>query len=170
MRVESKKRLPLTMRFCRELWAPKPTENHSDVLPRHTCWKQPMPHKTLQLLDLHREGRPMAGKVAAFVYSLHLWLPSCGTLDRGLIFLCLSFLFWKMEMLICCHCLVLTLWDPMDCCPPGSSGHGILQERILEWLAIFFSRGLSPPRDQIHVSCIAGRFFTTEPPRKPWGC
>ena len=43
MRVESKKRLPLTMRFCRELWAPKPTENHSDILPRHACWKQPMP-------------------------------------------------------------------------------------------------------------------------------
>ena len=40
-----------------------------------------------------------------------------------------------------------TLGDPMDCSPPGSSVHGILQARILEWVAIFFSRGSSPPRN-----------------------
>ena len=38
-----------------------------------------------------------------------------------------------------------TLCDPMDCSPPGSSGHGILQARILEWIAILFSRGLTDP-------------------------
>ena len=54
----------------------------------------------------------------------------------------------------------LTLCDPMDCSPPGSSLHGILQTRILEWVAISFSRGLSQPRNQTWVSCIAGRFFT----------
>ena len=48
----------------------------------------------------------------------------------------------------------------MDCCPTGSSDHGILQARILEWVAIPFSRGSSGPRDQILVSCIGGRFFT----------
>ena len=48
----------------------------------------------------------------------------------------------------------------MDCSPPGSSVHEILQARILEWVAIPFSRGSSWPRDQIWVSCIAGRFFT----------
>ena len=55
-----------------------------------------------------------------------------------------------------------TLCVPMDCSPPGSSGHGILQARILEWVAISFSRGSSQPRDQTWVSCIynAGRFFT----------
>ena len=53
-----------------------------------------------------------------------------------------------------------TLCNPMDCSPPGSSVHGILQARILEWIAIPFSRGSSGPRDQILVSCIAGRFFT----------
>ena len=37
--------------------------------------------------------------------------------------------------------------------------HGILQARILEWIAIFSFRGSSPPRDQTRVSCIAGRFF-----------
>ena len=54
--------------------------------------------------------------------------------------------------------------DPMDFSPPGSSVHGILQARILEWVAISFSRGSSRPRDQTLVSCIAGRFFTTDPP------
>ena len=54
----------------------------------------------------------------------------------------------------------LTLCDSMDCNLPGSSILGILQARILEWVAIFFSRGSSQPRDQIQVSHNAGRFFT----------
>ena len=45
-------------------------------------------------------------------------------------------------------------------CLPGSSVHGVLQARILEWVAILFSRGSSWPRDQTQVSCITGRFFT----------
>ena len=53
-----------------------------------------------------------------------------------------------------------TLCDVMDCSPPGSSVHGILQARILEWLAMPFSRGSFQPRDRTWVSCIAGRFFT----------
>ena len=56
--------------------------------------------------------------------------------------------------------LCLTLCDPVDCSPPGFSVHGILQARILEWIAIPFSRGFTQPGDQIQVSCIAGRFFT----------
>ena len=51
--------------------------------------------------------------------------------------------------------------DPVDCNPPGSSIHGILQARILERVAISFSRGSSQPRDQTPVSYIVGRFFTT---------
>ena len=54
----------------------------------------------------------------------------------------------------------LTLCDFMDCSPPGSSVHGILQARILERVAISFSRGSSQPRDWTWVSCIAGRIFT----------
>ena len=50
--------------------------------------------------------------------------------------------------------------DPIDCSPPGSSVHGTLQARILEWIAIPFSRGSSWPRDQTWVSCIADGFFT----------
>ena len=53
----------------------------------------------------------------------------------------------------------LTLCDPMDCSPPGFSFHGILQARILEWVAISFCRGSSQPRDQTRVSRIAGRCF-----------
>ena len=53
----------------------------------------------------------------------------------------------------------LTLCDPVDYSLPGSSVHGILQARILEWVAISFSRGSSQPRDQTQVSCIVGRFF-----------
>ena len=48
----------------------------------------------------------------------------------------------------------------MDCSLPGSSVHGIFQARILEWVAIFFSRRSSPPRDWTQVSCIVGRHFT----------
>ena len=68
-------------------------------------------------------------------------------------------------------CLVpmscLTLCDSTNCSPPGSSVPGISQARILEWVAISFSRGSSQPRNQTQVSCvscIAGGFFTTEPP------
>ena len=52
-----------------------------------------------------------------------------------------------------------TLCDPVDCSPPVSSVHGILQARLLEWVAISFSRGSSQPRNQTQVSCTAGRFF-----------
>ena len=52
------------------------------------------------------------------------------------------------------------LCDPMDCSPPGSSVHGILQARLLEWVAMPSSRGCSPPRDQTHISCIDRWVFT----------
>ena len=48
-----------------------------------------------------------------------------------------------------------TLWNTLDCSPPVSSVHGILQARILEWVASSFSRGSSQPRDRTQVSCIA---------------
>ena len=53
-----------------------------------------------------------------------------------------------------------TLCDPMDCSLPSSSVHGILQDRILEWISIPFSRGSSQPRDQSRVSCITCGLFT----------
>ena len=73
----------------------------------------------------------------------------------------------------------LTLWNPRDYSLPGSSVHGISQERILEWVAISYSRGPSWPRGQTRVSCVSCRLFTAEPLGKharedvsslePWG-
>ena len=65
---------------------------------------------------------------------------------------------WGFEVFIVCVCVCaqscLTLCDPTDCSPPGPSVHGILQTRILEWVAISFSRGSSPSRDWTPISCI----------------
>ena len=65
---------------------------------------------------------------------------------------------WKVKVLVTQSCPILC--DPMDCGLPDSSVHGILQTRILEGVAIPFSRGSSQPRGCTHVSCTAGRFFT----------
>ena len=59
-----------------------------------------------------------------------------------------------------------TFCDPMDCSPPGSSVHRILQARILAWVAIPFSRGSSQPRDWTQVSGIVGRLFTLWAPKE----
>ena len=67
----------------------------------------------------------------------------------------------KGKVLVAHSCL--TLCDSMDCSLPGSSVHGTLQVRILEWVAIHFSRGSFQPCDRTQVSCIAGR---SEPPGK----
>ena len=64
--------------------------------------------------------------------------------------------------------LCQTLSNPMDCSPVGSSVHGILQARILECIAIYFSRGSSQPRDWTRVSCIAGRLFNICAIREAW--
>ena len=66
-------------------------------------------------------------------------------------------MYWLSFAVVVQFCL--TLCDPMDCSPPGSSAYGILQARILKWVAISFSRGSSGPRDQTQVSHIAGKRF-----------
>ena len=65
---------------------------------------------------------------------------------------------WMWEVLVTQSCL--TLCDPVDYSPPGSFVHGILLARVLEWVAIPFSRGSSWPSNRSWVSCITGRFFT----------
>ena len=64
--------------------------------------------------------------------------------------------YWKTEVAQAC----LTLCNPMDHSIPVSSVHGIFQARVLEWVAISFSRGSYWPRDRTRVSHIAGRRFT----------
>ena len=61
-----------------------------------------------------------------------------------------------------------TLCDPMDCSSPGSSAHGISQSRILEWLAISFSRGSSQPRGRTCVSCIGRQVLYHWATRECW--
>ena len=73
----------------------------------------------------------------------------------------ISTFFWTYN----CCCLVAhscpTLCNPMDCSLPVYSAHGISEARILEWIAISFARGSSWLRDQNHIFCLAGGFFTT---------
>ena len=82
---------------------------------------------------------------------------------------CFFFFFLKIAHVLICIFLMkvkviqlcLTLCNPMDC-----TVRGILQARILEWVAISFSRGSSQPRDRTQVSLIAGRFFTSWPTKE----
>ena len=103
-----------------------------------------------------------------WVYKYHLMV-TMGALNECFIDTFDSFhvflIHWYVDFSCCC-CLVTSivsdrLCDPMDCSPPGSSVHGILQARVLEWVAMPSSRGSSRLRDGTSVSCIAGRFFTS---------
>ena len=83
-----------------------------------------------------------------------------------------EFLFFNEGKRSCNSCILVTqscptLLDLMDCSPPGSWVCGILQARILKWAVISFSRESSRPGGQTCTSCLAGGFFTTEPPGKP---
>ena len=93
-----------------------------------------------------------------------------------LFFLIFTLLSWFLP---CAQSVQLcpTLFDCLDCSPPGPSVHGVSQARTLEWVAMPSSRGSSPPRGWAWVSCVsctAGVFFATEPPGKlnsanqPW--
>ena len=84
--------------------------------------------------------------------------------------LCLCLCIFIPRVCVCvCMCVYKslqscpTLCDPLDCSPPGSSVHGILQARILEWVAMPSSKGSSQPRDRTHGPCIAAGIFATEP-------
>ena len=72
---------------------------------------------------------------------------------------------WWLSLHAVCAQLSDCVWP--HCSPPGSSVHRISQARILEWVAMPFSRGSSQPRDRNHVSCLASGFFTFEPLGKP---
>ena len=99
------------------------------------------------------------GSGAAFLHGVSgpvgEWGPCHSSLLRSS---CWSWLLTAVLCLVSQSCL--TLCDPMVCSLPGSSVHGILPARILDWVAYPFSRGSSQPKDQTGVSCIAGGFFT----------
>ena len=83
-----------------------------------------------------------------FVYSLALWWVKC-----------------VFSQSVSHVWFFVTLWTVRSL--PGSSVHRISQARLLEWVAISLSKGSSRPKYWIHISCTAGRFFTTELPGKP---
>ena len=64
----------------------------------------------------------------------------------------------------------LTLCNPLNCSQPDSSVHGILQTRILEWIAVPFSRESFQPRDRTQVSTLQADPLLSEPPGKPNDC
>ena len=72
----------------------------------------------------------------------------------------------KVKVLVAQLCP--NLCNPMDCGPQGSSVCGIFQARVLEWVAVPFSRGSSQSRDQTLVSCVADGLFTAETTREAW--
>ena len=76
---------------------------------------------------------------------------------------------WSNYYFVLCTVIqsCLTLWDPMDCSPPGSSVHGMSQTRILEWVAISFSRECSQPRDRSGSHALQADSLPSEPPGKP---
>ena len=97
----------------------------------------------------------------------HTQYTPTSSLYSHVIFPQLSFIFVLYVFTVCCCYFVtqlcLTLCNPTDCSPPGSSVHGISHASIMEWAAISF-RGSSWPRDHTQVSSAVGRFFTIEPP------
>ena len=91
------------------------------------------------------------------VHSLLVYLCYQMGLSYRLSFIAITFTLCIPQVLVTQRCP--TLCDPMDCNSSGTSVHGIIQARILEWVATSFSSESSKPRDWACVSCIAGGFF-----------
>ena len=87
--------------------------------------------------------------------SLHIWGQEVFLLSLYIFTFAINLKIMLIIQSCSTHCI------PWDCSPPGFSFHGILQVRILQWVAIPFSRGSSRPKDQSQVSCITGRFFNS---------
>ena len=111
---------------------------------------QPHPSTEHWIKDLLSKAPPIRTRSS---FPLSLSLPS-GSFHNPLI-LIHQRVKWSEVTQLC-----QTLCDPMDCSLPGSSAYGIFQAIVLEWIAISFSRGSSPPRDWTRVSHIVGRCFT----------
>ena len=127
------------------------------TFPKNTNWGNWRDDSGLELLFENQTISALSVKLSNFVSYLTQLSKHSVT--------CLPFDLSKVNALVGQLCP--TLCDPMDCSPPGSSVHGLLQARVLEWGAISFSRASSWPRGGTLVSCTTGRFFTAEPPGKP---
>ena len=114
----------------------------------------------MQTIFQHRLSSPRKGKLTFPSLSWSTQWHFLGGKCRPFLVLLVTWPKWGHA----CDCAVISVvsnsLNPMDCSLPGSSVHGILQARILEWVAISFSRGSSRPRNWTWLSCLAGRFFT----------
>ena len=125
-------------------------------------------HGILQARILERVAIPFSkgSSLIRFVVSFHLFeVFVCPYLSLAVLANTQFTQLTSSSYLQCvCVCTVtqlcLTLCDPMDCRPPGSSVHGILQVRVLEWVVMPSSRGSSWPIDGTQVSLIVSTFFT----------
>ena len=129
-------------------------------------WKRSLTSLPKKLRDCNQEPRSWA------TFSVKMSLISLAHRSRLMIKIFLSpkpapllaWILWKSEVARLCP----TLCDPMDCSLPGSFVHGIFQARVLEWVAISFSKGSSWPRGWTQVFCLAGRCFTIWATREAW--
>ena len=108
------------------------------------------PHNCIYFYRQYQLFKEYLVEVPIYIIELFVWIKSSLRVSHGLC----------SEVLVLSCSSYPTLCDPMDCSLPGSFVHGIFQARILEWVAISFSRGSSRPRNQTCTSCIAGEFFT----------
>ena len=133
----------------------------TEVLP----WKDPSWRCRLVLPCLDCMGPPLPQPLCpSREESLGTLWKECGLWNQTEWIGVLAFFFFSLLVIMWSEVkviqLCLTLWDAIDCSAPGSSLHGILQARVLECVAIPFSRGSSQPRDWTQVSHTAGWFFT----------
>ena len=100
------------------------------------------------------------GQVEPIDFSLQEGITNSEVADTITTGVPLHYSFWNLGFMCLVSQLSPNICDPMDCSPPGSHVHGILQARILEWVGMPSSRWSSQPRDQTQVFCIASGFFT----------
>ena len=139
--------------------------SRNDVKPGHCCFKGALDVSGIPFLSL-----------SLFPFFFLSTPPFLGS-KLGKLYSQIFFFFqrWLKKELLANPCLSVvaqscpTLCDPMDCSPPDSSVHGILQARILEWVAISFSRDLPNPGIKLGSSASQADALPSEPPGKPQG-
>ena len=126
-------------------------------LGRSSLWKWDLAWGCLSFLTVPLAASPIQVQASPLLYSSEVY--SQGTHKSVMILVC-AFCPRVVAAVVLVAQSCLTLCNPRDCSLPGSSVHRILQARILEWVAIPFSKGSSRSREQTQVSFIVDRFFT----------
>ena len=104
----------------------------------------------------HKKKLPNKGRGNGMNWEVGIDIYSTGVCVCVCLCVCVSV---RVHVCVCTQ-LYPTLCNIINCSLPVFSVHGIFQARIMVWVAISYSRGSSQPKDQTHLSCIAGRFFT----------